>query len=106
MFTAVLIAQTDSSGTGSTLGAFLPIILLAGVFYIAFVLPNRRRVKALKVLRSELEIGDTVRTAGGIFGTITSIDDDRVLLDVGGGTRITFATGAIADRVGDEGEES
>ncbi|MBT8208379.1 MAG: preprotein translocase subunit YajC [Acidimicrobiia bacterium] len=99
MLTAVLIAQTDSTSTGSALGTFLPLVLLAGVFYLAFILPNRRRLKAMKELRSALQIGDQVRTAGGMFGSVVGINDDRVQIDVGGGTTITFAVGAIAERL-------
>lgn len=107
MLIAVLIAQTDSTSTGSALGTFLPLVLLAGVFYLAFILPNRRRLKAMKELRSALQMGDHVRTAGGMFGTVVGINDDRVQLDVGGGTTITFAVGAIAERLSaDEPEDS
>jgi len=94
----VLIAQTDTSG-GSALGAFLPIILLGVVFYLAFVLPQRRRRRAMQNLRAALEVGDEVRTIGGIHGTITAIDESTVTLDVGAGTRITFLAAAVAENL-------
>ena len=58
----------------------LPIILVFVVFYIVLYLPQRRRAKKHDAFIEELKIGDDVLTDGGIFGRVTSIDDDTVTL--------------------------
>ena len=58
----------------------LPIILVFVVFYIVLYLPQRRRAKKHDAFIEDLKIGDDVLTDGGIFGRVTSIDDDTVTL--------------------------
>ena len=92
---SVIIAQSDTSG--NLLGLLLPLLLLGGIFWVLFILPQRRRVKALDAMRSSLEVGDEVRTVGGIIGVIKHMNDDEVTLDVGGST-IRFTSRAVADK--------
>ena len=98
----IVIAQTESSG--SALGFLLPIAVLGGLFYLLLVLPHRRRAKKAQELRASIEIGDEVRTIGGIYGTIRSEDDDTFTLDIGGGSTMRVAKRAISERVGDDSE--
>ena len=58
----------------------LPIILVFVVFYIVLYLPQRRRAKKHDAFIKDLKIGDDVLTDGGIFGRVTSIDDNTVTL--------------------------
>ena len=99
---AIVFAQTDSGG--SALGFLLPIAVLGGLFYVLLVLPQRRRAKKAQELRASIEVGDEVRTIGGIYGTIRSEDDDTFTLDIGGGSTMRVAKRAISERVGDDSE--
>jgi preprotein translocase subunit YajC len=68
------------------------------------VLPQRRRAKKAQELRNSIEIGDDVRTIGGIYGTIRSEDDETFTLDIGGGSTMRVAKRAISERIGDDSE--
>lgn len=96
----IVVAQSESSG--SALGFLLPIAILGGLFYVLLVLPQRRRAKKAQELRDSIEIGDEVRTIGGIYGTIRSEDDDTFTLDIGGGSTMRVAKRAISERIGDD----
>jgi preprotein translocase subunit YajC len=98
----IVVAQTESSG--NALGFLLPIAILGGLFYVLLVLPQRRRAKKAQELRNSIEIGDEVRTIGGIYGTIRSEDDDTFTLDIGGGSTMRVAKRAISERIGDDSE--
>ncbi|MGB5167221.1 MAG: preprotein translocase subunit YajC [Acidimicrobiia bacterium] len=98
----IVVAQTESSG--STLGFLLPIAILGGLFYLLLVLPQRRRAKKAKELRDSIEVGDEVRTIGGIYGTIRSEDDETFTIDIGGGSTMRIAKRAISERIGDDSE--
>ena len=104
--TGLLLAQ-DAGETNPTnpLGFLLPIVLIGGVFYLLLVLPQRRRMRKMQTLRDSIEIGDEVRTIGGIYGTITGEQGDSFLLDIGGGTTIRIVKRAIADKVGGDEED-
>ena len=89
-----------AEGSGGLLGGgnswiFLVIMLVA--MFAIMIIPQRRRDKKVKDMLSTLKQGDRVRTIGGIFGTISSIRDDVVVLLVGPDkVKIVFARGAIA----------
>ena len=58
----------------------LPIFLVFVVFYLLLYLPQRRRAKKHDIFIENLKIGDDVLTDGGIFGRVTSIEDETVTL--------------------------
>jgi preprotein translocase subunit YajC len=72
---------------------------LLAFFYALVVRPQRRRVLEHRMLMASLEIGDDVLTAGGIYGTIRSVRDDDVDLEIASGVVIKMARGAIARRL-------
>jgi preprotein translocase subunit YajC len=55
---------------------------------------------AHRALVATLRTGDEVITSGGIYGTIQSLDDEAVELEVAPGVVLRVARGAIAQRVG------
>jgi len=96
--TSVVLAQET---TGSALPSLLFLALMVGVFYFLIIRPQRKRSQAQKNLAATLQIGDEVRTIGGIHGTVVSMTEDSVLLRVEDG-QIRFAKRAIGNRVGDD----
>lgn len=83
MAASLTLAQESAASGG--LAAFLPLILVAGLFFL-LILPQRRMRKAQAQLQEALVLGDRVRTAGGLHGTITQIDEATVLLELEAGT--------------------
>ena len=75
-----------------------PLIFLAAilaVFWFLLIRPQRQRQAAHRNLLAELAPGDEVVTAGGILGTVRSIADDHVLLEVAPGTELRIAKEAV-----------
>jgi preprotein translocase subunit YajC len=90
---------------GSPVGSLLLLVLLFGLFYFMLIRPQRRRVQQHQRLVDSLEPGDDVVTIGGLYGTIVSIGDEDVELEVSSGTTLRFLKSAIARRILDEEEE-
>ena len=97
---SVVFAQEAS---GSALPSLLFLGLMVGVFYFLIIRPQRKRSQAQKNLASSLQVGDEVRTIGGIHGTVVSMTEDSVVLKVEDG-RIRFSKRAVGSRVGDDTE--
>jgi len=74
------------------------LVLIFGVFYFLLIRPQRKRQKQHDVLVQELQKGDRVITAGGIYGVVESISDESVVLKVESGTTIRVAKGSVAGR--------
>jgi preprotein translocase subunit YajC len=57
--------------------------------------PQRKQQKELQNFRDSLKKGDKVVTIGGIFGTVTEIKEDSVLVEVDNGVKIRVSKQAI-----------
>jgi preprotein translocase subunit YajC len=101
-----LLAQSSSSTSsgGSLLGLLAPLALMGVVFYFLLIRPQRNRQRQQQQLLQALEVGDEVMTAGGIFGTVTEIDEesDTVLVEIAPGTEVRMLRRAIANRLTEE----
>lgn len=96
---------SSSSGLGSWTTLLLPLLLVV-VMIVVMIIPQRRRDKKVKDMLSSLKQGDRVRTIGGIYGTISSVKDDVIVLSVGPDkVKLVFARGAIS-QVEDAGVEN
>lgn len=74
-------------------GLLFPILMLAGMYFL-LIAPQRKRQKELEKLQSELAVGDKVLAAGGIYGRVVSLKDDRITLELDSG-RMTVHKSAI-----------
>jgi preprotein translocase subunit YajC len=97
-----LLAQ--ESGGGSSLVAFLPLLVMGGIFYFLLIRPQQRRARAQRELLSSVEVGDEVVTTAGVFGLVTEIDDedDIVTVEIAPGTRVRMLRSGIGRIVVDE----
>ena len=75
---------------------FLPLILLAAVFYFLLIRPQNKRNKEHKNLLAGIDKGDEVLTNGGIIGKVVKVDEAFVVLQVANNLELKFQKGAIA----------
>jgi preprotein translocase subunit YajC len=87
------------------LSSLIFLALLVGIFYFMLIRPQKRQAEQRRQLIESVETGDDVITIGGIHGTVRSIDDDDVELEIAPGTVVTFVKSAIARKVWEEDEE-
>ena len=88
------------------------IVAIIAVFYFLIIRPQKKRQSDQAELMSNLKPGAEILTIGGLYGTIDSIDDDRVRLVVADGSELVFAKSAIArivaptvDEIDDDADE-
>lgn len=85
------------SGVGSFFSSYGILIVLMIAMFAIMIIPQRRRDKKVKAMLAALKPGDRVRTIGGIYGTISSVKDDIVVLQVGPDkVKLVFARGAVS----------
>lgn len=103
-----LVSPVVAQSPGSTIGSFLPLILLVVIFYFLLIRPQQQKAKEHRQLVSSIGTGDRIVTIGGLHGTVSSIDDETLRLEVAPGTVVTLARAAIARRLvdADSGAES
>ncbi|MDQ3643833.1 MAG: preprotein translocase subunit YajC, partial [Actinomycetota bacterium] len=64
------------------------------------ILPQQRRMKQHQAVVASLRAGDEVVTAGGVYGTITSVDEDTLAVEVAPGVVLRVLRSAVSQRVG------
>ncbi|RSK27994.1 preprotein translocase subunit YajC [Bacillus sp. HMF5848] len=74
-----------------------PLALMFVLFYFLLIRPQQKRQKAVAEMQANLAKGDKVVTVGGIHAIVDSMDEDKVVLKTGDGTRLTFDRQAIRD---------
>ncbi len=74
---------------------FLPIALMAAIFYFIILLPSRRRQKKVQDFLGSLKVGDRVITGGGIYGTITKLNDQSVQIQIADKVRIEVTRASV-----------
>lgn len=99
-----------------SLGALLPFVLIALVFWLLIVRPQRRRQQSMAATQKALRVGTEVMLGSGIYGTVAAADDEEttILVEVAPGTVLKVARQAVirviepvADDVSaDDGPES
>lgn len=100
------MSSTFMEGFKNFFGSWGLIIVLMVIMIVVMIVPQRKRDKKIKDMLAALKPGDRIRTIGGIYGTISSIKDDVVVLAVGPDkVKLVFARGAIS-QVEDTGVEN
>ena len=80
------------------IGAFLPLILIFGVFYILLIRPQQKKVKQHRDMLNDLKKGDRIITSGGIIGKINKVSENRELsVEITEQVEIKIAPGMVAD---------
>ena len=87
-------------GTGGGLGAFLPLIIIFGIFYFLLIRPQQRKAKQHKEVLASLKKGDRVVSSGGLHGLITGLTDDLVTMEISPKVRVKVSRGSIAGAIG------
>ena len=80
------------------MGAFLPLILIFGVFYLLLIRPQQKKVKLHREMINNLKRGDKIITSGGIVGTITKVKDNKeLLIQISENVEIKLAPGMVSE---------
>jgi preprotein translocase subunit YajC len=77
-------------------------IIFLGLFvlmWIVLIVPRQREIRRHQALMAQLEVGDEVMLGSGIYGVITSIEDDFLRLDVAPGVELKVAKRAVGAKV-------
>jgi len=82
-FPMFLAQAQPAPGGSSALLQFAPLILMFGAMYFLLIAPQRKKQKEHEKMMAALQPGDEIITTGGIYGTITSVKDDRFIVRVG-----------------------
>jgi preprotein translocase subunit YajC len=76
----------------------VPLVLF-GLLWAFLVLPQQRRMRAQQEMQNSLQPGDEVVTAAGIYGRVSEVESDSLLVEVAPGIELRMARSAIGRRL-------
>jgi preprotein translocase subunit YajC len=84
---------------------YIFILLLLVLMWVMLIRPQRRRQVETQRMIDSVQVGSEIVTAGGLYGTVTELDDDEVRLEIADGIEVRVAKRAIAGVVNEDEEE-
>jgi preprotein translocase subunit YajC len=94
------IADTTTGATTASSGNMSSLLLLLGfvvIFYFLLWRPQAKRAKDQRNLISNLAKGDEVITSGGIYGKISDIVDDHLVLTIADNVQVKVQKTAVGN---------
>ncbi len=98
----LLLAQAAPAAPsgGAALFQFLPLVLMFAAMYFLLIAPQRKKQKEHQKMLTSLKPGDEIVTAGGIYGVITGVKDDRFVVRVGdNNAKVELGKGFVSELV-------
>ena len=71
------------------------LLMFVGMYFL-MIAPQRKKEKEHKKMLASLESGDEILTAGGIYGVITNVKEDRFVVRVSDGAKIELDKGFVS----------
>lgn len=82
------------------MSSLIIMIVIMVVMYLVMFMPQKKREKAVKQMRNNLEVGDVVVTESGIVGKVVSTKDvDTIVIETGADkTKLRFKRWAVISK--------
>ncbi|MDQ3322980.1 MAG: preprotein translocase subunit YajC [Acidobacteriota bacterium] len=88
----------QDGGSGFNILAFLPFILIFGIFYFLVIMPQKKQQAEIKTMITELKAGDEVVTNGGVIGKIKEVRDTSFIIQSAEKSFLEIAKSAVVGR--------
>ncbi len=75
--------------------SILLIVLMIGLLYFMMIRPQQKRMRQQVELMNSLKAGDDVMTSSGIYGSVSEVEEDTVLLEVSEDVHIRMAKNSV-----------
>jgi preprotein translocase subunit YajC len=97
---SLTIAQASApaapgAGGQSMMTSLIFFGLMFAAMYFLLIAPQRKKQKEHEKMLASLGTGDEIVTAGGIFGVITNVRDDRFVVRIADDTKVEIGKGFV-----------
>ncbi|MEK9671227.1 MAG: preprotein translocase subunit YajC [Rhodospirillaceae bacterium] len=83
-------------GAGSSIQAFIPLILIFVIFYFLLIRPQQKKMREHKAMLEGVRRGDTVVTGGGIIGKVVKVNEnDEVIVEIAEDVKVKVRTSTL-----------
>jgi preprotein translocase subunit YajC len=100
----VFLAQSAPPSGGGMFQILFLVFMFAAMYFL-MIAPQRKKQKEHEKMLKALVAGDEIVTAGGIYGTITSVKEDRFIVRIADSAKIEIGKGFVHALVKKASEE-
>jgi preprotein translocase subunit YajC len=93
--TYILMAAPEGGGEQKPLGMLLPMVAIFVIFWLFMIRPQAKKQKELRQFRETLQKGDKIVTSGGIYGKVTSMKDNQIVIQVDENVKLTVDKSSV-----------
>jgi preprotein translocase subunit YajC len=90
----VFLAQSAPPSGGGMFQILFLVFMFAAMYFL-MIAPQRKKQKEHEKMLKALVSGDEIVTAGGIYGTITSVKEDRFIVRISDSAKIEIGKGFV-----------
>ena len=106
MYPLFAMMPADPSGAGpGPFSMLLPILGMLLIFYFLMIRPQQKRQKEVQKMLSGVKKGDRVLTASGLYGTVSGVKDDILVLQIADNVKVEMIKSAVTGVVAQGGGE-
>ena len=91
--------------SSQSLTTFGLIALMAVAFYFLILRPQRKRQQDQQKTMNAITPGSRVMTGSGLFGTVVSVGEKQIVIEISPGVNLTLLKPAVSRVVGPEDED-
>ena len=84
-----------SGNPASQLMNAFPLVVLFAIFYFLILRPQQTQEKTRRKMVDNLKVGDRVLTQGGLYGSVTALKGETVMVKIAETVKVEFAKAAI-----------
>ena len=71
------------------------MVAIFAIMYFFMIRPQNKKQKEIANFRKSLEVGQSIITAGGIYGKVKEIEDSAVVVEIASGVKIKVDRNSI-----------
>ena len=94
MTTLTIILQA-AGAQGGNYSFLIMMVAIFAIMYFFMIRPQQKKQKEIANFRKNLEVGQSVVTAGGIYGKIKDIEDNAVIVEIAPSVKIKVDRNSI-----------
>jgi preprotein translocase subunit YajC len=105
---AYAMAPSQGGGGGGfsqTMPTLVMFAAMFAIFYFLMIRPQQKQKQQRERMLSSIKRGDRVVTTSGMYGTVTGLTDQTVVLRVADQVKLEFERGAIGRVLEGQGEK-
>ncbi len=89
--------EESGAPSGGLFGGSLlfPLLAVFAIFYFVMIGPERKQRRKRELMIKELKKGDKVMTTGGMYATVSAVQDDVLTLQIADGVRVRYSMQSI-----------